>query len=86
VSHSRPFLLTATVLILACFLLYQAIAERSSLLFALGAQEQPLQHAQQVRAQLDALATATAKLANDGDAGAKQIVDGLKAEGIAIRQ
>jgi hypothetical protein len=79
-------LLSATLLVLGCFMLYQALTERSSLIFALGAQEQPLQQAQKIKSQLDALASATAKLADEGDAGAKQIVDAMKAQGIAIRQ
>jgi hypothetical protein len=79
-------MLVASILIFACFLLYQSITERSALLIALGSQEQPLQQAQQAKAQLDALASATAALADQGDKGAKEIIDSLKSQGISVRQ
>jgi len=76
---------TSAMLVLAGFLLYQAIAERNTLLINLGAQEQQLQQARQVKTQLDALASATARLADDGDKGAREIIDALKTQGIILR-
>ena len=83
---SAVFVLTVAVLILASFLLYQGFVERSSLLVTLGTQEQPLRETQQVKAQLDSLASATAKLADQGDPHAKQIIDTMKSQGITVRQ
>jgi len=78
-------LLTLTQLVLSGFLLYQAVVERNALTAAKAAQDQPLQQTQQVKAQLTALATATAKLAEQGNAGAKQIIEGMQREGITVK-
>jgi hypothetical protein len=79
-------ILTVAIAILAGFVLYQGIAERSVLLVTLGAQEQPLQQSQRLKEQLDALARATAKLAEQGNRGAQEVVDLLKKQGITIHQ
>jgi len=78
-------LLTLALWVLCGFLLYQAIVERNALTAAKSAQDQPLQQAQQVKAQLTALATATAKLAGQGHVGAKQIIEGMQREGITVK-
>jgi hypothetical protein len=78
-------LLTLALWALCGFLLYQAIVERNALTAAKAAQDQPLQHTQQVKAQLAALATATAKLADQGNAGAKQIIESMQREGITVK-
>jgi hypothetical protein len=78
-------LLTLALWVLCGFLLYQAIVERNALTAAKAAQDQPLQQTQQVKAQLTALATATAKLAEQGHAGAKQIIEGMQREGITVK-
>lgn len=78
-------LLTVAVLVLSGFLLYQSIADRNALLTTIRSQEQPLHQAQQVEAQLKGLAGATAKLAEQGDPGAKQIIEEMKRQGITIR-
>jgi hypothetical protein len=78
-------LLIAAMLVLAGFLLYQSIADRHALLATIASQEQPLQQAKRVQAQLNALASATAKLADEGDAGAKQIIDNMKKQGIHVQ-
>jgi len=77
--------LTLTLLILGGFLLYQAIVERNTLKATKAAQDQPIQQAQQVNTQLTALATATARLAQQGNGGAKQIIDALQREGITVK-
>src|SRR2546423_10979188 len=74
-----------TIVIFAGFFIYQSILERNALLITIGSQEQSLQQTQQVKAQLQALATGTAKLAEQGDAGAKEIIAALKAQGVNIR-
>jgi len=76
---------TITLLVLSGFLLYQAIVERNTLDAAMTAQEQPLQQAKKVKDQLSALATATAKLADQGHAGAKQVIEGMQREGITVK-
>jgi hypothetical protein len=78
-------LLIVAVLALSGFLLYQSIADRNALLATIANQEQPLQQAQQIKTQLDAMAGGTAKLAAAGDAGAKQIIDQMKQQGIRIQ-
>jgi len=79
-------ILTAAVFVLAAFLLYQAIGERSALLATLEAQEQPLRQSQKAKEQFNALTTATAKLAEQGNQDAKTIMDGMKSQGISIQQ
>jgi len=79
-------LLTIAVLLLAGFFLYQTIDERDKLLTMMGAQEQPVQQARQIKQQLDALASATAKLADEGDVGAKQIIENMKSQGINVNR
>jgi hypothetical protein len=77
-------LLIAAVLVLSGFLLYQAIADRAALLATIAGQEKPLQQASQIKSQLNALASGTAKLAAAGDAGAKDIIEGMTKQGIRI--
>jgi len=78
-------LLTLALLVLTVFLLYQGIVDHNALVAAKAAQEQPLQQTQQVKTQLTALATATAKLSEQGHAGAKQIIESMQREGITVK-
>jgi hypothetical protein len=78
-------LLTLALLTLVVFLLYQGIVDHYALVAARAAQDQPLQQTQQVKAQLSALSTATAKLAEQGNASAKQIIDAMQREGITVK-
>lgn len=78
-------LLTLALLVLTCFLIYQGYVERLALLATRAAQDQPLQQSLKVKEQLTALATATAKLADQGHAGAKQIIEGMQREGISVK-
>lgn len=78
-------LLTISVLALSGFFLYQAMSERGSLLATLAAQEKSLEQAQHVKERLDSLASATAKLADEGDPGAQAIIKGMKNLGISVR-
>ncbi|MBV9018269.1 MAG: hypothetical protein JO058_21670 [Alphaproteobacteria bacterium] len=77
--------LALAVLTFATFFTCESIVERNALLTTIGSQEQPLQQATQVKAQVGTLATETAKLAEQGDMGAKQIVEGMKSQGINIQ-
>ena len=51
---------------------------------AIEAQAQPLLQARRIEAQLDALASGSARLAEDGNANARAIVARLKASGVSI--
>jgi hypothetical protein len=78
-------LVIAAVLVLSGFLLYQAVTDRVGLLATIANQQQPLHQAEQVKRQLTALAGATAKLAEQGDAGAKAILEAMQRQGINIK-
>ncbi|HTT78982.1 MAG TPA: hypothetical protein VMF86_04815 [Stellaceae bacterium] len=77
-------LLIAAVIVLSGFLLYQAIADRYALSATIANQERLLQQATRIKTQLNGLAGATAKLAKEGDAGAKEIIDEMQKRGIRI--
>jgi len=66
------------------FQAFQQFGERQQLqaLSASGAAQE--QAAQKLRASLEAVATATAKLANDGNANAQAVVDQLRKRGVTI--
>ena len=74
-----------STLLVGGLLVYNGLTERQMLHAARTAQEQPLHQTQQAREQLTKLALAVAKLAEGGNAGAKQIVDGMKREGITVK-
>jgi cell division protein FtsB len=78
-------LLALTLLTLTGFLIYQAVVEQNTLLSTKAAQEQPLRQIEQIKTQLSALGSATAKLAQQGHAGAKQIVEAMQREGITLK-
>lgn len=62
----------------------QLLAERQQLANARAALDTQVQGAAKVRAALDGLATATAKLAADGNPNARAIVEQLRQRGITI--
>src|SRR5438270_12372229 len=78
-------LLTLTICTLCGFLLYQAVGERHALMAAKAAQDQPLLQTEQVKGQLASWATATAKLAEQGNSGAKHGIEGMQREGITVK-
>ncbi len=78
-------MLGVTILGLLVFLIYQSVDERSALLTTKAAQEQPLRQTEQVKTQLKGLASSTAQLANQGHAGAKQIVEAMEREGVTLK-
>lgn len=87
-SVSSPFVpLLLTVLAVAGWFAFQAthlMMERQQLAKAKSASETQQANATKVRASLDAVATATAKLATDGNSNARVIVDELRKRGITI--
>jgi hypothetical protein len=62
----------------------QMIREHSNLNQVYANQEPSLQAAQKIRKQMDVIASGTAKLAGQGNANAKIIVQALAARGITI--
>ncbi|HYP68296.1 MAG TPA: hypothetical protein VEP67_08580 [Thiobacillaceae bacterium] len=80
-----PLLLILTTLVLWFgFQTYQLVKERSNLKTLQVNQETMFTNAQKMRAQLDAIAAGTARLAQQGNANAAQVVNALKARGISI--
>ena len=62
----------------------QLLAERAQLNVAIAAQETQVKQAKKLRADLDALARDTAKLAAGGNANAQLLVDELRKRGVTI--
>jgi cell division protein FtsB len=86
-THS-PFLpLALLTLAVVAWFGYQTVqlqGERSAQQKALQDQEQVVQNATKMRAQLDALAAETQRLADQGNPNAKLLVDELRKRGITI--
>ncbi|HLI21801.1 MAG TPA: hypothetical protein VKV32_11820 [Stellaceae bacterium] len=79
-----------TVLAVAFFLTvafqtYELVAQHSNLVIVRNGQEAPLEQAVQVREDTEALAGETAALADKGNANARQVVDAMRKQGIALR-
>lgn len=87
-AHSPffPVLLALVSLLLSSgFQTIQLFEEGSNLRSARASQEKVFENAQKMRAQLDAIASGTARLAAAGNPRAKQVVDALRARGITIK-
>jgi len=79
-----------TILAVAFFLMvafqsYELLREYSNLENAQAGQQAPLEQAAQMRQETEAFAGDVASLADKGNANAKQIVDAMRAQGIALR-
>jgi regulatory protein YycI of two-component signal transduction system YycFG len=83
--HTTIGLLTIAVFLMVAFQTYQLVREKKTLTETRSNQEQPVQEGIKLRRQLDAVAGGLAKLAEEGDAGAKQIVEGLRRQGINVK-
>lgn len=68
----------------AVFQMIMLFQEGANLKILRANQEPTVQQAAKLRTQLDSIAADTAKLAANGNAGAKTIVDALKQRGITI--
>ena len=66
------------------FQTYQLVQERTNMAKASANQETTYKTAQKMRAQMDALAAGTSKLAQQNNANAQQIVSALAQRGITI--
>ena len=88
-KHHSPFvpmlLIVLAVLVWLAFQSLQLVLEQRQLTLAQANQESQYQAATKLRAALDGVATATAKLATDGNANARVVVDELRKRGVTIR-
>ena len=81
-----PMLLIALAIVVwLAFQCLQLVLEQRQLTLAQANQESQYQAATKLRAALDGVATATAKLATDGNANARVVVDELRKRGVTIR-
>ena len=88
-EHTRavfvPWLLLALAFVVWLgFQTYQLASERQQLKLLRVGQDANLDAANKVRGSLDAVATSTAKLASEGNANARVIVEELRKRGITI--
>jgi hypothetical protein len=70
---------------MVAFQTYELIHERSNLEQAQAGQQAPLEQAVQMRQETEGLAGDVAALADRGNANAKQIVEGMRQQGITLR-
>jgi len=78
-------LLACAFVLMVGFQTSQLIREHDNLVAMRASQEATLQQAVKLRQQLDTLVGKTAQLADEGDAGARSIVDDLRRQGITIK-
>ncbi|HXC91369.1 MAG TPA: hypothetical protein VNV18_14495 [Stellaceae bacterium] len=77
-------LVVVSLFVLMAFETGQAIRDRNALTDVLRAQQPSIEQAAKVRQQLQNLAGKTAELAAAGDAGAKTVIDQMKAQGVTL--
>ena len=77
-------LVVLSLFVLMAFETGQAVYDRGALAELRRSQEPTVQEALKLRRQLEALAGQTARLAADGDEGAKKVVEEMKRQGIAL--
>jgi hypothetical protein len=77
--------LAIAFLLMVAFQTYELIREHSNLENAQAGQQQPLEQSVQTRQETEGLAGDVAALADKGNANAKQIVEGMRQQGIALR-
>jgi hypothetical protein len=63
----------------------QLVDERTQLVRLRDAQAPQIQEANQFRERLQTMGSETARLADDGDAAAKKIVDAMKQQGVTLQ-
>ncbi|MBS0392023.1 MAG: hypothetical protein JSR23_12885 [Proteobacteria bacterium] len=73
-----------TLVVWFAFQTSQLLKERDDLKTLNANQEASYANAQKMRGQLDALAAGTARLAQNGNASARKVIDALKAKGISV--
>ena len=89
-ATTRPDMFFPIVLPVIAFVAWLAfqtwglLGERSQLSLAISSQDQPVEQAKKLRTALDALAVTTQKLAAEGSASARTVVDELAKRGVTI--
>ncbi len=87
-STLSPFVpLVILGLVLFAWFSFQAMqlrAERDAMQEVMTNQDKPMQESRKVRDSLDAIARGTVKLADEGNANARLVVDELKKRGVTI--
>lgn len=83
--HLAVAILATAFFLMVGFQTVQLLRERDNLLAMRVSQEPTLQQAAKLRQQIDTLVGKTAQLANDGDAGARTVVDDLRRQGITLK-
>jgi hypothetical protein len=78
-------LLTLALLLLVGFQTTQLIRDRTNLATVHAAQEPTVQEGLKLRQQLDILAGETARLAAEGDAAARAIIEDMRRQGITVK-
>lgn len=77
-------LLAATIATTTGFSLHQAIEDRSTLRQAMVNLETPHQQATRLRGQVETIAKQVARLSEQGNANARELVEALRRQGITI--
>src|SRR2546427_4078237 len=85
-GSALPLILTiVSVFIWFAFQTVQLVLERNNLGALTANLETPMQESRKMQTQLQSLVTKTAELANQGNAGAKAVVEELERRGIPIQ-
>lgn len=84
--HRALTVLATAFFLTVAFQSYELLREHSNLESALAGQQAPLEQAMQITQETEALAGDTAALADKGNANAKQVVEVMRQQGIALRQ
>src|SRR5207237_8134799 len=85
-GSALPLILTiVSVFIWFAFQTVQLVLERNNLGALTANLETPMQESRKMQTQLQSLVTKTAELANQGNAGAKAVAEGLERRGIPIQ-
>ena len=77
-------ILAVAMLVWTASIGWNLVSEKSRLEQARAGQETLVQNSQKLRASLDALATETAKLAAEGNPGARLLIEELRKRGVTI--
>jgi len=78
-------LITIVFFLMLAFQSFQLIRDRTTLVAVLAQQEPGMQQSLKLRQQLNGVASGITKLADDGDADARAIIDDMRRQGIAVR-
>ena len=79
-------ILAVAMLVWAASIAWNLVSEQSRLEQARASQETLVQNSQKLRASLEVLASETAKLAAQGNPGARLLIDELRKRGVTINQ